>query len=263
MQHKPIGILDSGVGGLSVYQHIIKLLPHESTVYIGDNALAPYGKLSEETIYERSKRLTYFLLDQDVKAIVVACNTITVSCIDKLRLDFPHVPIIGTVPVIKTAGEITRNGRIGILSTTKTADSSYQKDLIKKFADGHSVLNIGTDELVPLIEHGEVDGDAMESLLRKVLAPMQKEGIDTLALGCTHFPFVEKEIQKILGDNVQILDSGAAIARQVKRVLEQKHTLSEERTPAHAFYTTAESTRIDRIAKKLLGITITNTTITI
>lgn len=264
MTNKPIGILDSGIGGLTIYHEIIALLPHESTVYIGDNALTPYGKLPEETIYERSKRLIYFLLDKKVKVIVVACNTITVCCIDRLREDFPDIPIVGTVPVIKTAGEVTRNGRIGILSTTRTADSSYQKDLIKKFADGHSVLNIGTDELVPLIEQGEIEGEEMQGILGEVLAPIQKEAVDTLALGCTHFPFIKKEIHKILGDDVQILDSGAAIARQVKRILIEKKALVEEGAPPERmFYTTAEAARIDRIVKKLLGVTIASTTVTI
>jgi glutamate racemase len=256
MTNKPIGIIDSGIGGLSVYREIVSLLPNEPVVYIGDNAQAPYGVLSEEDIYERSVELVSVLLEKDVKLIVVACNTITVCCIDKLRKTFPHVPMIGTVPVVKTAAAVTRNNKIGILSTTRTADSAYQKDLINKFASDKTVFNLGTDELVPLIEQGIPEGKQLEEILQRVLSELQTDHIDTLVLGCTHYPFITNEIQKVLGDGVQILDSGAAIARQVRRVLDENNALAEEHPPRHSFYTTGEASRIDRIAKKLLGATI-------
>jgi glutamate racemase len=263
MTNKPIGILDSGIGGLSVYQEIIALLPHESTMYIGDSALAPYGKLSEEVIFERSKKLVSFLLKKDVKLIVVACNTITVSCIARLREAFPEVPIIGTVPVVKTAATTTKAKSFGILSTTRTANSSYQRELIKQFAEGHRVINLGTDELVPLIENGILEGEQIDSVLQHVLKPFQEEHIDTLVLGCTHFPFIRNQMQKILGKHVLILDSGEAIARQVKRILEEKHTEITEGEPKRAFVTTGDATKIDLIAKKNLGSTITTRKVTL
>lgn len=263
MKNKPIGVLDSGIGGLSIYQEIVKLLPHESTLYIGDNAYIPYSKLSEEVLFDRSKRLVRFLLEKDAKLIVVACNTITVSGIDKLRETFPDVPFIGTVPVIKTAASVTQKKSFGILSTERTANSAYQKDLINKFAEGHTVLNIGTDELVPLIEKGIVEGKAMHDVLNAILVPFKEGVVDTLVLGCTHYPFVKKEIQNILGSEVQILDSGAAIARQAQRILSEKNALSTSGTPTREYYTTAMAEHIDYIAKKLLGITITSTTVTL
>jgi glutamate racemase len=259
MTNKPIGILDTGIGGLSVYQEIIALLPHESTIYIGDSAFAPYGRLSEDVIFERSKKLVSFLLEKDVKLIVVACNTITVSCIDKLREAFPQVPIVGTVPVVKTAAAMTKVKSFGILSSTRTAHSKYQKELIKQFAEGHTVINLGSHELVSLIEQGIIDGEQIDSILQKVLKPFQEEHIDTLALGCTHFPFIKKNMQKILGEDVTILDSGAAIARHVKRVLESKNILVSEGSAKREFYTTADAEKVNDIAKKILGGTITTT----
>jgi glutamate racemase len=263
MKNQPIGILDSGIGGLSVYQEITSILPHEPIIYIGDNALVPYGKLSEEMIYERSSKLVSFLLEKGAKVIVVACNTITVSCINRLREAFPQVTLIGTVPVIKTAGAQTKNGRIGILSTTKTAASDYQKNLMEQFASSHIVINKGTDQLVPLIEKGEIDGAEMHHVLEGVLSDFQKEQIDTLVLGCTHYPFVKKEMHSILGDGVQLLDSGAAIARQVKRVLEEKNALREEGHASMQLYTTGNAEHISSIAKKLLGVTIAAAAITL
>lgn len=263
MIHKPIGIFDSGIGGLSVYQEIVKLLPDESTVYIGDSALAPYGKLSEDAIFERSKKLVAFLLKKNVKLIVVACNTITVSCIHKLRETYPETPIIGTVPVVKTAASTTKAKCFGILSTTRTADSAYQKKLIKEFADSHTVLNLGTDELVPLIEKGILEGEQIEAVLRKVLEPYKEANIDTLALGCTHFPFIKKEIQKLLGKDVQVLDSGAAIARHVKHILSERDALINGGDPERKFYTTGDTGVMDIVAKNVSGSTIASERVTV
>lgn len=261
--NKPIGILDSGIGGLSIYQEIVTLLPHESTIYIGDNANIPYGKLSDEVIFDRSKKLIKFLLEKEAKIIVVACNTITVSCISKLRENFPEIPIIGTVPVIKTAAAVTKKKSFGILSTSRTANSTYQKDLINQFAAGHIVLNLGTDELVPLIERGIIEGEELREVLERILAPFQKEGIDTLALGCTHYPFIKKEIQNIMEGSVEILHSGAAIARQTQRILTEKNALVTSGKPEREFYTTGDAEKINHIAKKLLGATITNIKVTL
>lgn len=252
MINNPIGILDSGLGGLTVWKEIVRLLPHESTVYIADSQNAPYGAKSEEDIYHLSKKLIEFLLTKNVKLIVIACNTITVSSLDKLRNDYPDIPIVGTVPVVKTAVERTKNNRIGILSTTRTATSTYQQNLINEFAGECKVFVHGTDELVPLIEKGEMEGERITLALKKVLAEFQKEQVDTIALGCTHFPFLREEMQKILGPNVTLLDSGGAIARQVKRVLEHNQALTKQQNSTYAFFTTGDPV----IAKNLLAGTI-------
>lgn len=257
MNNRPIGILDSGLGGLTIWKEIINNLPKESTIYIGDSLNTPYGKKSPNEIYSLSKKLINFLLKKNVKAIVVACNAITVSCIDQLRSDFPQIPIIGTVPVVKTAVEVTKNKKIGILSTTTTAKSDYQKKLIKKFASNCKVFVHGTDDLVPLIEKGEFGGEKLKKILQKILSTFQKEQVDTLALACTHFPFIRREIENILGKKVILLDSGTAIGRQVKRILENNNTLSEKKKPKYEFFTTGNDQVFTKVAKTLREGTIT------
>lgn len=253
MKNAPIGILDSGLGGLTIWKEIHSLLPHESTIYLGDSLHTPYGQRSSEEIHQLAKKLVAFLLGKGVKVIVIACNTITVSSLERLRQEFPHVSFIGTVPVVKTAVATTRNKRIGILSTTHTAKSQYQKALIDSFAGECVVVNEGTDALVPLVERGELTGEKMEALLGNVLDVFQKEQCDTLVLGCTHFPFLKRQMQQILGSKVTILDSASAIAQQVRRVLASEHTISTEKEGVSQFYTTGDN----RLANKLLQATIT------
>jgi len=251
MNNQPIGILDSGIGGLTIWNEIATQLPLESTIYIADSSNSPYGNKDKEQIYRLSKRMIEFLLSKGAKLIVIACNTITVSSLDRLRTDFPEVPIVGTVPVIKTAASMTKNKRIGVLSTSRTAESSYQKDLIDKFALDCKVFSHGTNELVPLIEKGETSGLEIEKILKIILAKFQKEKIDTLALGCSHFPFLEPEIRKISGKGITVLDSGAAIARQVKRVLENNNSLTKSKKPKYKFFTTGDIKVFKKIAKEL------------
>lgn len=251
-KHNPIGILDSGLGGLSICRSIMDELPHESTLYIADSAHTPYGKRSASEVLDLTRKMIDFLRTKHVKAVVVACNTITVSGIASFRETYPDVPIIGTVPAVKPAVAVTKNKRIGILSTTGTAQSDYQKQLIREFASDCMVITHGTDELVPLIEQGIVDGEHMDKILQKQLVIFQKEQVDTLVLGCTHYPLVKDSIAKILGSNVTILDSGEAIAHQVRRVLENADDIVRSSNLCHEFYTTGSKD----IAKKLLYATI-------
>lgn len=255
--NNPIGIIDSGVGGLSVWREIIALLPHESTIYLADQKNVPYGTKDPEEIYKLAKRLVAFLLSSHVKIIVIACNTITVTSIKRLREEYPQVPIIGTVPVVKKAVEITKNGRIGILSTISTAESEYQKQLIKKYAENMHVINIGCDKLVPLVEQGIINGRSVEEAVALDIGEFKKNKIDTLALGCTHFPFIRSVLHKLLGEDVQLLDSGSAIARQVKRILEHNVSLADTLGGSHLFFTTGNAENFKNVAKKLLGSTIT------
>lgn len=250
MDNKPIGILDSGIGGLTVWREILSLLPQESTIYIGDSANAPYGDKDPQEIHQLARKLILFLLKKKVKLIVVACNVITTTCIDSLRNEFKDIPIIGTVPVVKKAAEKTRKKRIGILSTNGTAKSLYQKHLVEQYASGVYVLNRGTNRLVPLIEHGELEGVKIETLLKKDLEPFLKEKVDVIALGCTHFPFVKNSIQKILGTKILLLDSGEAIARQVRRILENKKALIARSVAKHSVYTTGKKDALSFIFDK-------------
>ena len=252
MNKSPIGVLDSGIGGLSIWKEIVKKLLHESTVYIADSENCPYGIKTEKEIYRLSKRMVKFLIQKKVKLIVIACNTITVVCLDRLRKNFPNIPIIDTVPVVKTASEKTKNGRVGILSTKQTAGSKYQKDLIKKFCKGLRVLNLGTDRLVPLIERGVVSGIKINKILKEELKPFIDFKADVLVLGCSHFPLLKKEIGQVLGKNVQVLDSGGAIARQTKRILKSNNSLSDYEKSVHLLYTTGDPVRFKKVAEALV-----------
>lgn len=248
-----IGVLDSGVGGLSIWREIIKKLPNESTIYIADSLNCPYGEKTSKEIYNLSKNLVKFLLKKKVKLIVLACNTITVSCLDRLRRDFPDTLIIGTVPVVKTASEKTMTGRIGVLSTRKTAGSRYQKNLINKFAKDLKVLNIGTDKLVPFVEKWKKNDFKVNEALKQELKPFSDFKADILALGCSHFPFLKREMKKVLGSKVKILDSGGAVARQVERVLENNKSNAVYKKPIYLFYTTGDVDEFSEVAAELLG----------
>jgi len=240
MDKRPIGILDSGVGGLTVWKEIVALLPNESTLYLGDSKNAPYGDRTPKDIYLHAKRLIQFLLTKKVKIIVVACNVVTTTCIDRLRNEFKDVPIVGTVPVVKNAAELTKKKKIGILSTNGTAKSLYQKHLIEQFAFGVQSINRGTNKLVPLIEKGIFSGPEILGALQKDLQPFLDEKVDVVALGCTHFPFLRKEMQNILGKKILLLDSGPAIARHVKRILANNQAFTDPKLVKHTIHTTGD-----------------------
>lgn len=235
--NKPIGIIDSGIGGLSIAQVVIENLPKESIVYIADSKNCPYGEKPLEEIYNLTKKMVTFLLKKDIKLLIVACNTITVSTIEKLRKDYPQIPIVGIVPVIKKAAEKTKNKKIGIYSTFVTANSKYQKDLIEKHANNNQVINAGSSELVSLIEKFNLK--EIDKVLNQELEVFKNAGIDTLALGCSHFPLVKTRIQKQL-PGVLILDSAKAVTRQVGKILKNNRILSNSLKPSYNFYTTGE-----------------------
>jgi glutamate racemase len=251
-----IGILDSGFGGLSVYQSITTLLPHESTVYIGDHAYVPYSTKTRSIIHNRVTKLIQFLLAKRVKLLVIACNTATVAGIDLYRQWFPDIPIVGVVPVVKTAARVSRTKKIIVLSTPFTAQSMYQKKLIRKFAGGCRVYNLGCPNLVSFVERAVVHGKAVEKELRAVLTPVVREGADVIALGCTHYPFLKDQIRAIVGEDITILDSGGAVARHVNRILEQNHIQVYAGAAGHKFYSTQKGSRASVIASKLVGKTV-------
>lgn len=252
MGTRPIGVMDSGVGGLTVLKEIQEQLPKESTLYIGDSKNAPYGDRAPEEIYQLATRMIKFLLKKQVKLIVIACNVITVTSIEKLRNDFPQIPIVGTVPVVKKAVEVTKNGKIGILSTNRTAQSAYQKNLLITFGKGKDILNVGTNKWVPLIERAEFEAGETKKAIKDVLYQFKEKQVDVLALGCTHFPFFRKEIEGVLGPSVEVLDSGGAVARQVKRILENNNELANTLDATHAIYTTGEGKLVKKISKKII-----------
>jgi glutamate racemase len=248
MDNRPIGIIDSGVGGLTIASVLIEKLPNESIIYIADSKNCPYGNKSAKQIYELAKTMIDFLFKQDIKLLVIACNTITVTSIEKLRNKYPKLPIIGIVPVIKTAVEKTKNNKIGIFSTVATAKSQYQKGLIDKFAKGCEVTSVGSENLVILLERLEFE--AINKILNNELAIFKKVKIDVLALGCSHFPLIKDEIQNVL-PGVLILDSSGAILRQTATVLYNNKNLSSLDNSSYTFYTTGKLEVMAHFVKKL------------
>ncbi len=251
MRNSPIGVFDSGVGGLSVLLEIQKLLPKETSIFVADQAYVPYGEKTKEQLLDRVGRIMQFFKDKNCKAVVAACNTATVYTIDEMRQKF-EFPIIGTVPVVKTIAEITKTGKTAVFSTPGTAKSRYLTDLIAKFAPNILVEKIGGSNLEELVEKGEIDSTETLRVLKKHLIPLVEEGVDAIALGCTHYPFLRKQVQDIVGPNVKVVDSGGAVARRLQFVLDHENLLSTEKGE-DLYYTTGEAEKFESVAGKLMN----------
>lgn len=231
-----IGIFDSGVGGTSIWKEVVKMLPRENTIYLADSANAPYGEKAQEEILRLSIKNTELLLKLGCKIIIVACNTATTNAIDYLRANYP-VPFIGIEPAIKPAALHTETNKVGILATKGTLSSSLFHNTSKLFAEGITVLEQEGKGLVELIEAGKTDSPEMRSLLKRFLDPMLEQHIDCLVLGCTHYPYLIPILKELLPENITIIDSGEAVARQTKAVLENHQLLTEGNSPtSHQFY---------------------------
>ena len=224
---QPIGIFDSGIGGLSIWKEITTLLPNENTIYLADSKNAPYGQKSNKKIIELSVKNTEILIKRGCKLIVVACNTATTNAIRHLRTHY-DIPFIGIEPAIKPASFKTKTNVIGILATKGTLNSELFFRTSKNFSKGITIIEQIGEGLVPLIEKGKANTKEMKSLLKKYLSPMLEKNIDYLVLGCSHYPFLIPQIREIVGDNVTIIDSGEAVARQTKEVLKQYKILNDD-----------------------------------
>ncbi len=223
----PIGVFDSGIGGLSVANAISGLLPRESLLYVADNARAPYGPQSPQAILAYSQEITHFLLQQGAKLIVVACNTATSLAIDALRAAYPEVPFVGLEPAVKPA----REGRsVGVLATAATLNSARYLALKDKFLSNKLVLEDPCMGLVPIIEAEAPGSPRLRAKLQHILQPMLDSGIDTLVLGCTHYPMVKSDIAAVCGPHVEIIDPSKAAARQVERMLAQATSVGENQS---------------------------------
>ncbi|NDV43384.1 glutamate racemase [Flagellimonas sediminis] len=232
-----VGIFDSGVGGTSIWKEVVKMLPHESTLYLADSANAPYGEKSREEILRLSIKNTELLLEKGSKIIVVACNTATTNAIDYLRENY-HVPFIGIEPAIKPAAFHTKTKKVGVLATKGTLSSSLFHNTSKLFAEGITVVEQEGKGLVELIESNKVYSTEMRELLATFLDPMLEQQIDCLVLGCTHYPYLIPVLKEMLPNNVTIIDSGEAVARQTKAILEQNGLLAPETNhPKYTLYT--------------------------
>lgn len=231
----PIGLFDSGVGGTTIWKEVIRILPNESTIYFADSLHAPYGPKGKETIQKLSARNTEFLIHAGCKIIVVACNTATTNAIGMLREKYP-VPFIGIEPAIKPATLHTRSGKVGVLATRGTLSSALFHQTAHRFASGIEILEQHGDGLVELIEAGMANSSQTLALLQKYLLPMVNAGADVLVLGCTHYPILMPQLREILPPHIQIIDSGEAVAKQTKRVLEESNLLNTSKKQAiHKF----------------------------
>lgn len=252
MTHKePIGIFDSGVGGISIWKEVTTLLPNENTVYLADSKNAPYGQKSTEKIIEFSIKNTELLIQKGCKIIVVACNTATTNAISYLRKNYT-IPFIGIEPAIKPAALQTKTNAIGILATKGTLTSELFHKTSGQFTSGITVIEQIGEGLVPLIETGKIDTPAMEELLKKYLNPMLEQHIDYLVLGCSHYPFLIPKIREIVGDKVTIIDSGQAVAKQTKAVLEHYNLLNTSGLKVdHNLYSNSNPSTLSEIIKSI------------
>ncbi len=222
---QPIGIFDSGIGGTSIWKEIHALLPNENTIYLSDSKNAPYGQKSKEEIIKLSIKNTEFLINKGCKLIVVACNTATTNAIEYLRSNY-NVPFIGIEPAIKTASIQTKTGVIGILATKGTLNSRLFEQTSASINHNITIVEqIGTG-LVELIENGKMYSLEMTNLLKKHLKPMLFSKCDCIVLGCTHYPYLIPQIQKITGNCIRIIDSGEAVARQTRNILTKENLMS-------------------------------------
>lgn len=254
MDNRPIGFLDSGVGGLTVVRELMRQLPHEEIVYIGDSARAPYGPRPAEQIREYTWELVNFLLTQNVKMIVFACNTATAVAWEavKEKLDIPVLGVI--LPGSSAAIKSTRNGKIGVIGTPMTIKSDIYHQKIKSLAPQMNVTSLSCPKFAPLVESNEMTSSVAKKVVYETLAPLVGK-VDTLVLGCTHYPLLRPIIQNVMGPNVKLIDSGAECIRDVS-VLLNYFEINRSRTQddvTHAFYTTASSQSFKEIAVNWLA----------
>ena len=223
---RPIGIFDSGIGGLTVAKAIRQALPHERLLYFGDNAHIPYGAKTNEEILRLSRGITRALLEKECKLIVIACNTASAAALKPLRIEFADVTFVGMEPAVKPAVEQTRTGVVGVIATVATVQGEVFASILERFAQDVKVITQACPGLVLQIEAGELATPKTEAMLRGWLEPMVEQGIDTLVLGCTHYPFVLPLIERIVGPGVRVIDPAPAIARRVEQVLREAYTLA-------------------------------------
>lgn len=256
----PIGVFDSGVGGLSVLRAILLELPDKPIIYLADQAHVPYGPRSLAEVRSFSETISRYLINQGCKLVVVACNTASAAALYSLRQTFPDTPFIGMEPAVKPAAEITRTRAVGVLATPATFQGVLYASVVERFANGVQIYQDTCPGLVIQIESGHLDSMETREILEKALRPMLKQGIDTVVLGCTHYPFVIPLIQHITGPFIRVIDPAPAIARQVRRILAQKGD-SQSRSRDYTSPTlpvqiisTGDPQNLEWLLQKLLGV---------
>ncbi len=252
----PIGVFDSGVGGLSVLRAIRRELPEEHILYVADQAHVPYGPRPLDEVRRFAEGITRFLLERGAKLIVVACNTASAAALHALRQLFPQVPFVGMEPAVKPAAEQTQSGVVGVLATPATFQGALYASVVERFAEGVKLLPHTCPGLVAQIEAGNLEGAETRAILETALRPMIQEGADTIVLGCTHYPFVMPLIQEIAGESVRVIDPSPAVARQVRRLLEARGARRTATGPARMrFFTSGAPEPFASLLPRLLGET--------
>ena len=236
----PIGIFDSGVGGLTVAREIMRQIPNERIMYFGDTARVPYGSKSKETVTKYSRQIVRFLKSQNVKAIVIACNTASAYALEQIEQEI-DIPIIGVVkPGAKTAVETTKNGKVGVIATEGTISSEIYTQYIQELKQEVNVIGKACPLFVPLVEEGLLEDPVTDEIAQRYLSVLIDSGIDTLILGCTHYPLIRKTVGKVMGEGVTLVNPAYETAQELKRLLEEKQLLRQEKpalgTSQHQFF---------------------------
>jgi glutamate racemase len=252
----PIGVFDSGVGGLSVWREIARQVPHAETIYLADQAHVPYGNRSLAEVRAFSEAIARFLLNQGAEVIVVACNTASAAALHALRRTFPQVPFVGMEPAVKPAIERTRNGVVAVIATKATFQGELFASLLERYAHDVEVLTQVCPGLVEAVEAGAFEAPETEALLRECLTPLVEARVDQLVLGCTHYPFLRGAIEGVIGEGISVIDPAPAVARQTARVLARRGAdASRDRRGGgrgHTLFTSGDVTTFDRMADRLL-----------
>jgi glutamate racemase len=252
--HGPIGVFDSGVGGLSVLKEIKDLFPGESLIYIADQIHVPYGNRSREQVLGFSQGIVRYLINENSKLIVVACNTASSVALSELRVTYPDMPFVGMEPAVKPAAEETSTGVVGVLATPATFQGDLYASTVERFARGVKVLQDTCPGLVELIEEGNITHPRTHKILENALEPMLKQNIDKVVLGCTHYPFVIPMIKDIVGKGVKVIDPAPAVAMQVGRLLDSFYLRTEDLKGSIEFQTTGDSQKLADNIKYLIGM---------
>jgi glutamate racemase len=247
-----IGVFDSGVGGLSVLRAIRAALPAENLVYVADSGHAPYGDKSEAHIIERTLTVGNWLAVSGVKAITVACNTATVVAIRHLR-EQTHIPVVAIEPAIKPAANTTRTGVVGVLATTQTLQSESVARLCLEHGEGKRILLQACPGWVEAVEEADLHSPQTEALLRQFVVPLMDQGVDTLVLGCTHYPFLRNTLQRIVGDDVVLIDPAVAVATELTRRLGNDRRMDEQHIGTTRFFTTGDVLHVQQVVAHLWG----------
>lgn len=259
---QPIGIIDSGVGGLTVVKEVIRQLPNEQILYVGDTARCPYGPRPMEEVKKFTWQMTQFLLDKNIKMLVIACNTATAAVLEEIKNEL-NIPVIGVIhPGARTAIKVTKNYQIGVIGTIGTIKSHAYEVALKSINGKSKVTSLPCPKFVPLVESGEYHGPVAKKIVAETLRPLKRKGLDTLILGCTHYPLLESLIKNVMGKGVSVISSGEETAREVSTILYHNGKLNtSNKKPEHQFYTTGSMSIFKKIASQWLeedNLTVTS-----